>query len=84
MADPIYNGQTSAVTRASWFGSWFGGSPAYKLAPTVVSDAPNASPAPTMPATDTISDPTLLRPIVIVVPRDVIEVQCDPTGANDQ
>ncbi|MEP6990414.1 MAG: hypothetical protein ABJA80_05735 [bacterium] len=82
MADPIYNGQMSAVTRASWFGSWFGGTPAYKSAPAAVSDAPNVSPSPS--ADDTTTNPTLLRPIVIVVPRDVIEVPCDSGAAVNE
>ena len=75
MADPIYKGQANATTITSWFGSWFGGSPAYKSAPEVAPSTAIAAPSvAAATSADALTYQDAQRPIVIVVPREVREV----------
>ena len=74
MADPIYKGQANATTITSWFGSWFGGSPAYKSAPEVAASNAIAAPSAVATSADALTYQDAQRPIVIVVPREVREV----------
>jgi hypothetical protein len=87
MANPTYKGQANVTTKASWFGSWLGASPAYNAAPdTATKVAPTGAavnPSTNAPVTALANTSTdvpvdtqcldMRRPIIIVVPREVIE-----------
>ena len=86
MATPNYKGTGQPSNGGSWFGSWLGGTPAYKGADRGSSNvagyagagpaykpAPAAAPSPD--ATVSADDSDTCGPIAIVIPREVIEQQ---------
>ena len=81
MANPNYKGQGQpAAASSGWLSGWFGTQPAYKSAPaqpvaaSTTTTATSATASAAVPIASSMGcDEDGLRPIAIVIPRDVID-----------
>jgi hypothetical protein len=77
MATPNYKGENQPTPNGSgWFGSWLGGTPAYKSVEKKPASTAQSSSASAVDAmTGVESDACGPAPFAIVIPREVIERQ---------